>query len=328
MSEQAYDDHRVARSKTSSHWVEKLKNAPKLSAEEKTSVLNQLLNADPDPDKRVALRKIGEAMVGPIQIKLKYEGIGRNILVEQQLGRGFPRPMEVLDDLGQAYILNQTDAEVKTTPFEGKWAPVQLFRVAAFPYVRKEDLYWLEADIVEYAQEMTREAIMKQEDGRLLTLLATAITDYAANPDHVITPDHVVEIGAGNPWEPADLYDLVSRVELHELSVSRFILNPVDMRDAYNWGRDIWGNAAYDSLVGGTKVAKFGEFTFQTSIMVPQGTIFAVPEPNFLGVMPIMYSLDTQENNQIETFRKGWVMDELIGMLVLNPRGLGAIKKV
>jgi hypothetical protein len=41
-----------------------------------------------------------------------------------------------------------------------------------------------------------------------------------------------------------------------------------------------------------------------------------------------MYSLDVEENNKIETFHRGWVMDELIGMLVLNPRGLGAIKKV
>ena len=62
--------------------------------------------------------------------------------------------------------------------------------------------------------------------------------------------------------------------------------------------------------------------------MVPQGTIFFLPEPNFLGVMPVMYSLDVEENNQIEQFKRGWVMDELLGMLVLNPRGLAAIKKV
>jgi hypothetical protein len=117
--------------------------------------------------KRGAFRRIGQGMVGPIQIKLKYEGIGRNILVEDPLERGFPMPYEVLDDLGQAYVLNQTDAEVKTTPFEGKWVPPTLFRIASFPYIRKEDLYFLRANIVEHAQEMTREAIMKQEDGRL-----------------------------------------------------------------------------------------------------------------------------------------------------------------
>jgi len=312
----------------SEDYVSKLAGVPKLSDEQKTAKLQQIWAADTDADKRGAFRRIGQGMVGPIQIKLKYEGIGRNILVEDPLERGFPMPYEVIDDLGQAYVLNQTDAEVKTTPFEGKWVPPTLFRIASFPYVRKEDLYFLRANLVEHAQEMTREAIMKQEDGRLLTLLASAITDYGANPDHVITPDHVVEIGAGNPLDLVDFYDAVSRVQLHELSVSRVLLNPVDLRDLYTWDVNVTGWNFKDRVVQGETITQFGEFTFQTSIMVPQGTIFLVPDPNFLGVMPIMYSLDVEENNQIEQFRRGWVFDELIGMLVLNPRGLAAIKKV
>jgi hypothetical protein len=43
--------------------------------------------------------------------------------------------------------------------------------------------------------------------------------------------------------------------------------------------------------------------------------------------MPIMYSLDVEENHQVEQFYKGWVMDELIGMLILNARGLARIVK-
>lgn len=312
----------------SDDFVSKLAGVPKLSDEQKTAKLQQIWSADTDQEKRGAFRRIGQGMVGPIQIKLKYEGIGRNILVEDPLERGFPMPYEVLDDLGQAYVLNQTDAEVKTTPFEGKWVPPTLFRIASFPYVRKEDLYFLRANIVEHAQEMTREAIMKQEDGRLLTLLASAITDYGSNADHVITPDHVVEIGAGNPLDLVDFYDAVSRVQLHELAVSRVLLNPIDLRDLYTWDVNVTGWNFKDRVVQGETITQFGEFTFQTSIMVPQGTIFLVPDPNFLGVMPIMYSLDVEENNQIEQFRRGWVFDELIGMLVLNPRGLAAIKKV
>lgn len=312
----------------SSDFEAKLAGLPKLSDEQKTSKIQQIWSADTDVDKRGAFQRIGQGMIGPIQIKLKYEGIGRNVLVEDPLERGFPTPYEVLDDLGQAYVLNQTDAEVKTTPFEGKWVPPTLFRIASFPYIRKEELYFLKANIVEHAQNMTREAILKQEDGRLLTLLASAITDYAANPDHTITPDHVVEIGAGNPLDLVDFYDAVSRIQLHELAVSRVLLNPVDLRDLYLWDVNQTGWAFKDKVVQGDTITQFGEFTFQTSIMVPQGTIFLVPEANFLGVMPIMYSLDVEENNQIEQFRRGWVFDELIGMMVLNPRGLAAIKKV
>lgn len=312
----------------SEDYISKLAGVPKLTGEQKTAKLNQIMSADTDPEKRGAFKRIAQGMIGPIQIKLKYEGIGRNVLVEDVRERGFPTPYEVLDDLGQAYILNQTDAEVKTTPFEGKWAPPSFFRIASFPYVRKEEQYFLTANIVEHAQEMTREAILKQEDGRLLTLLASAVTDYASNADHIITPDHVVEIGAGNPFDFADLLDAASRVELHELKASKVLLNPVDFRDLLLWNTDITGWNFKDRVVAGDNITSFGEFTFQTSIMVPQGTLFLLPEANFLGVMPIMYSLDVEENNQIEQFRRGWVFDELIGMMVLNPRGLALVKKV
>jgi hypothetical protein len=40
-----------------------------------------------------------------------------------------------------------------------------------------------------------------------------------------------------------------------------------------------------------------------------------------------MYSLDVEENPTPEKFHKGWVMDELVGMAILNPRGLAKIVK-
>ena len=311
----------------SEDFVAKLAGVPKLSNEQKTAKLNQIWSADTDPAKRGAFKRIAQGMIGPIQIKLKYEGIGRTFWLRTFASR-VPSALLGLDDLGQAYILNQTDAEVKTTPFEGKWAPPSFFRIASFPYIRKEEQYWLTANIVEHAQEMTREAILKQEDGRLLTLLASAVTDYATNPDHIITPDHIVEIGAGNPFEFADLLDAAGRVELHELKSTKVLLNPVDFRDILLWDVNLTGWNFKDDVRNNANITRFGEFEFQTSIMVPQGTLFLVPEANFLGVMPIMYSLDVEENNQIEQFRRGWVFDELIGMMVLNPRGLALVKKV
>jgi hypothetical protein len=40
-----------------------------------------------------------------------------------------------------------------------------------------------------------------------------------------------------------------------------------------------------------------------------------------------MYSLDVEENHLVEQFYKGWVMDELVGMLILNARGLARVLK-
>src|SRR3954467_3821604 len=155
---------------SSSDYEEKLKNLPKLTKQAKEKALAGILS-----DKQSAMRRIGQGMIGPIQIRLRYEGIVRNVLIEDTLERGPLMPYDILDDLGRAYILNSTDSEVKITPFEGKQAFPQLFRIASFPRIRKEDLYYLRVNAVEYAQDETRQAIQKQEDARLIILLEQAI---------------------------------------------------------------------------------------------------------------------------------------------------------
>lgn len=313
---------------TSADWEARLAGIPKATREQKDAAVKKIMDADPSSSKTAALHKLGQGMVGPILIKLRYEGFARGVLVEDTLDKGPLQPYDVLDDLGQAYVLNQVDAEVPITAFEGKQVYPFLFRLAAFPMVRKEELYYMRADVVEHAQDETRQAIQKQEDARMLTLLASAITDYASETTHVVTPDHIVEIGVGNPLDVVDFYDLISRIELHEIEAKNILINPADARDLYTWDPNVTGWQFKDRVFAGGEITEFGEFRLQKSIMVPRGTVFLTPEPNYLGVMPIMYSLDVEENNQIAQFHRGWVMDEMIGMMVLNPRGLGAVKKI
>jgi hypothetical protein len=291
-------------------------------------------------------------MVGPIQIRLRYEGIVRNVLVEDTLERGPLMPYDILDDLGRAYVLNSTDAEVKITPFEGKQAFPQLFRIASFPRIRKEDLYFLRVNAVEYAQDETRQAIQKQEDARLILLLEQAVVGLGAALSGTTTGyplpglaptggiatgiaggptsapnEHTVLLGAGNPLEPGDFYNAVTQIEINQLEARRVLAHPADIRDLYNWDLNVTGFRFKDEVFAGGRITSFGEFQIQRSIIVPQGEIFLTAEPEFIGVMPVMYSLDVEENHQVEQFYKGWVMDELIGMLVLNPRGIARILK-
>ena len=161
--------------KHSSDYAEKLANLPKLSKAEKQQRLATIL-----ADKASGMHRLGQGMIGPIQIRLRYEGIVRNVLLEDTLERGPLMPYDILDDLGKAYILNSTDAEVKIQVFEGRQAFPFLFRIASFPRVRKEDLYYLRVNAVEYAQDESRQAIQKQEDYKLILLLESAITGYGS----------------------------------------------------------------------------------------------------------------------------------------------------
>jgi hypothetical protein len=272
------------------------------------------------------IKRLGVGMVGPIQLKLRYQGITRNVLVEDPVTPGTPVEYDVWDDLGQAYIMSGTEGEVRVTPFEGKRVPVRFFRIASRPAIRKEDLFYLRINAVEQAQDETKQAILKQEDSRLLVLIQAAITDYASRPDHTVTPNHNI-IEASGYLTPGSLYSAVAMTDLHELQSARLLINPFDFRDMYRWDINQTGWAFKDRVVAGETITSFGEFQVQRSIIVPQGTVYLTPEPNFLGVFPVLYSLDVEENHMVEAFWKGWVFDEMVSMAILNPRGLASITK-
>jgi hypothetical protein len=322
--------------KHSEDYAQKLGSVDKLSKVEKQQRLATIL-----ADKASGMHRLGQGMIGPIQIRLRYEGMVRNVLLEDTLERGPLMPYDILDDLGMAYILNSTDSEVKIQMFEGKQAFPALFRVASFPKIRKEDLYYLRVNAVEYAQDESRQAIQKQEDFKLIQLLETAIaeqgslgplpvggiaTGISAGPGANPT-EKTVLVGANNPLEPVDFYSAVSMIEIEQLEASRVLAHPQDIRDLYTWDINVTGWSFKDKVFAGEKITSFGEFQVQKSVMVPQGETFLTADPEFVGVFPVMYSLDVEENHQVEHFHKGWVMDELIGMMILNARGIARLRK-
>lgn len=277
-------------------------------------------------DETNGIKRLGVGMVGPIQLKLRYQGITRNVLIEDPVTPGTPVEYDVFDDLGAAYIMSGTEGEVRVTPFEGKRVPVRFFRIASRPAIRKEDLYYLRVNAVEQAQDETKQAIMKQEDTRLVTLLAAAQADYATRPDHTITPNHDVTETSGY-FTPESLYTAVAQTDLHEIESARILINPFDWRDLYRWDINQTGWAFKDRVVAGEKITTFGEFQIQRSIIQPQGVLRLFPNPDFLGVFPVLYSLDVEENHNVESFWKGWVFDEMVSMAILNPRGIASVTK-
>lgn len=318
-------------------YEQKLSGMQVMSDDQKVARLEQIL-----ANKNDAMQKIGQGMIGPIQIRLRYEGIVRNVLVEDTLERGPLMPYDILDDLGMAYVINSTDSEVKVQVFEGKQAFPNLFRIASQPRVRKEDLYFLRVNAVEYAQDESRQAIQKAEDQRLILLLESSIVDFGLNGPPPVggiqtgislgpagaTQEKTILIGANNPLEPQDFYSAITMIEIEQLEAKRILMHPQDIRDLYTWDFHQTSLDWRNKIVGGESITSFGEFTLQKSVIVPQGEIFLLAEPNFVGVFPVMYSLDVEENHQVEQFYKGWVMDELVGMLVLNARGIARIMKV
>ncbi len=296
-------------------------STPRLTHEAKVTKMALILQ-----DEANGIRRLGVGMVGPIMLKLRYEGIIRNVLIEDPIVPGTPVEYDVWDDLGQAYIQSGHEGEVRVTPFEGKRVPVRFFRIASRPAIRKEDLYYMRINSVEQAQDETKQAIMKQEDSRLMVLLQAALDDYSGRADHLVSPVHTVTETSGY-ITPGSLYTAVAQTDLHELPSGRLLANPFDYRDFYRWDINQTGWAMKDRTVAGETITTFGEFQIQRSIIVVQGGLWVLPNPEFLGVMPILYSLDVEENHNVESFWKGWVFDEMISMAILNPRGIAKVVK-
>lgn len=297
----------------------------KLTPLEKQAKLRHMLS-----DRQNGLLRLGQSMIGPIQLQLRYQGILRNVLLEDALTPGVPVEYDVMDDLGRAYYLHGNEGEVRVTPFEGKRMRVELFRLATYPTVKKEDLYWLRSNVVEYAQDQSKQAIMRQEDARLITLLEVSAQQYrqvdsSAVPGSGALPNEVTI--ASSYIQPGDLYTAVSYTDSRLLDSKRLLCGPIEYRDFYRWEINNVGWAFKDSVVAGEHIVQFGEFQIGKSVMIPKGTVYLTPDPEYLGVFPVMYSLDVEEDNQVERFMRGWVMDELIGMAVINPRGIVIVRK-
>jgi hypothetical protein len=272
------------------------------------------------------IKRLGVGMVGPIQLKLRYQGIIRNVLIEDPVTPGTPVEYDVWDDLGQAYIMSGTEGEVRVTPFEGKRVPVRFFRIASRP-----------------GHPQGGPVLPAHQRGR-----AGPGRDQAGHPQAGGLPPDGDPPGGGHRLRhpagphghpepqrhrglgyltPGSLYAAVAMTDLHEIESAALLVNPFDFRDFYRWDINQTGWAIKDRVVAGEKITTFGEFQIQRSIIVPQGKVFLLPEPNFLGVFPVLYSLDVEENHNVEAFWKGWVFDEMVSMAILNPRGIATITK-
>lgn len=273
------------------------------------------------------LYRLGSGMIGQIQLKLRYQGVTRNILIEDPITQGATVEYDVLDDLATSYILSGTDGTVRATPFEGKRVRVDFFRIAAYPTVRKEDIVQMRINMVEQAQDEAKQSIMKQEDARTFFLLTTALNGYATRADHTVSPGaHIVSETSGHVT-PDSLYDAVTLTDQHEIASKRLVFSLAGYRDLYRWDNNTTGWDFKNRVVAGEEITTYGEFLVMKSLMVAAADTWLLPDPNFLGVFPVLYSLDVEVNNRLESFLRGWVMDEFVSGAVLNPRGIALVRK-
>ena len=175
--------------------------------------------------------------------------------------------------------------------------------------------------MVDYAKGEAEQRIMEQEDGYLFSSLDAAVSKITSeNPDWAGLTSHVTTVTG--EINPGAFYDAEKIAIQNRLQSNRVIMNPATANDLYKWKLDTTGVKFLDDVMDGKPITKMGRFSIMTSIICPMNKIYLVPEPEYLGWMPILKQLDGVDNPKAENFTIGWVYSELINEIIANSYGV------
>lgn len=294
----------------------------KLSTQEKMQRIAKIV-------KTGGVDKLAAAQVGPIIVRLAYEGVVRNLLVEDFVPSGVTREYEALDDLGIAYSLHSNEGQVKIERFEGKRVLPDYYRIAARWDIARSDLEFMNASTLEYAEDQTVQAIMEREDGDFFALLEASIADWTtvhADGDAKDNPNTI--INADDTFSLNTFLEGSARIAGQRLLGTRLVMNPADVYDIYKWDIHTVGMTFKEDYIAGNKTTSFGDYQIVQSSKVPRGTIYMLPDPEFVGIFSVRYGLEaTDDVTGVPEFRIRKVYNELVAQLILNNRGLTKIVK-
>lgn len=314
----------MAIAKSSMDYIESMKGRKAKTKAQRTAAFNQIkLNSG---DQVAAMAKIGQGFIGPVMMRLKYEGIVRNVLTEDVIAPGAVPVYDVADEMGKAYFLEGYQAEAVISQYEGKRVMYQFRHLAEYATVQEQDFLELTIDMADYATNEARQRIQEKEDGYLFALLDVAVDGItAATPDWAGQTSHVVQVTGD--FQPESFYTAAGIAAANRLDSKNVIMNPVDAFDLYKWDLVVTGVNFKDKTFDGTPVTTFAGFNIFRSVICPQGVAYVLPESDYVGRMPVRKSLEIRENNRLESFQLGWVMDEYVNELILNSGGIIRVEK-
>ena len=304
--------------KTSMEYVDAMNKKTAATGASKRAAFNQIKASA--ESQTVAMNKIGQGFIGPIMMRLKYEGIVRNILTEDPIAPGAVPVYDVADEMGKAYFLEPYQAEAVISLYEGKRVPYGFRHLAEFATVQEQDFLELTIDMAEYALNEARQRIQEKEDTYLIAMLDAAVDGVTSdNRDWAGLPSHELTLSSTDGvFTPQDFYAGAKIAIANRLEAKNVIMNPGDVYDLYALTVNQAGVIFRDKTTDGTPIDSFAGFNIFKSVMVEPGTFYMLANADYVGRMPVRKSLEVRNNDKIEAFSLGWVLDEFFNEIILN----------
>jgi hypothetical protein len=278
-----------------------------MSREARREVLAAALQ---DPE---GFRVVGQELALPIKDILDYEGFARKIFRQRKLAQAelFRVPLDIRS---VAWVIGQ-DGKSPRSVIKTKWIVPDETKITSFPVIDISDIYQMNFDVLDRAQDTARQEIELAEDKRAIALIDAASTTINATTTYA-------SLGV------AAFEDVRYQVERHRLMVEQFLINRAEMSDVIkNMSSAVDPVTERELLLSGY-IGNFLNARILTAAgtaqqeVIPAGTFYACTGPDYLGEMATRIELFSEPFNEYNNMRtnKGWAFIEAIGFVVPNAK--------
>lgn len=294
--------------------------APSLSDEQRDEMIKQALMTQ---EGKIAL---GQAMATPIRRNLDYQGVGRKALVVDPLPQG---ALPIYDrDIDVAAVVVSSNGSAPESRVFGDRVTIPEFEVVSNPTVRIAEVKRRRFNIVDRAQQKAKQEIQAQEDANIFAALDFAATqENAAVTLDPITTGPSPSASAGG-LQKSGMLNLKRQIDRWDLVTSKYFLNINEFTDILDWESAGSGGASAVDPVTQRELLQTGLYghifgaDIIVSKVVPAGTSYAAADPEFVGVMPVRQDIEVLPADEPKQLKLGWVVSEIIGIGIVNPRGV------
>jgi hypothetical protein len=294
-----------------------LAQQPSFSDEQRDELIKRALMTQ---EGKIAL---GQAMANPIRRNLDYQGVGRRVLVIDPLPQG---ALPVYDrDIDVAATIISSQGSAPESRVFGDRVTVPEFEVVSNPTVRIAEVRRRRFNVIDRAQQKARQEIQAQEDANIFAAL-----DFAA--DATLGGENTAQDIADAGLLKRDLSEIKVQVDRWDLVTTKFLMNIIEFNDILNWSHSGSGVGEVDPVTM-REILQTGLYAhiwgadIIVSKIVPPGTVFGTADPEFVGVMPIRQDIEVLPADEPKQLKLGWVISEIIGIGIVNPRGCAVGRK-
>ncbi len=298
-----------------------LAQSPSFTEEQKDELVRRALMTT---EGKIAL---GQAMANPIRRNLDYQGVGRRVLVVDTLPQG---ALPVYDsDIDVVSVVVSSNGSAPESRVFSDRVTIPEFEVVSNPTVRIAEVKRRRFNVIDRAQQKARQEIQAQEDANIFAAL-----DFAG--DATLGGENTAQDIADAGLLKRDLSEIKVQVDRWDLVTTKFLMNIIEFNDILNWGSG-GGQAAATGgevdMVTQREILQTGLFAHLwgadliVSKIIPVGSVYGVSDPEFVGVMPIRQDIEVLPADEPKQLKLGWVVNEIIGIGIVNPRGVSVGRK-